>query len=90
MLADEGSLISNREQNPVDGVTFYTITDERFFIGTVAMVNSLRLMGHEQRVVALDCGLSKRQRDLLSSECEQLIRRFSSRMPTFCALKGSL
>lgn len=69
-LADEGSLPSNRKQNPVDEVTFYTITDERFFIGTVATVNSLRLMGHEQRVVALDCGLSKRQRDLLSSECE--------------------
>jgi len=73
VLADEGSLISNMEQNPVDEVTFYTITDERFFIGTVAMVNSLRLMGHEQRVVALDCGLSKRQRDLLSSECELVV-----------------
>ena len=31
----------------MDEETFYTITDERFFIGTVAMVNSLRLMGHE-------------------------------------------
>ncbi len=53
-----------------DEVSFYTITDERFFVGTVGMLNSLRLMGHEQRVVVLDCGLSERQRDLLGSECE--------------------
>jgi len=53
-----------------EDVSFYTITDEHFFLGTVGMLNSLRLMGHEQRVFMLDCGLSRRQRGLLESECE--------------------
>lgn len=57
------------EEGFADEVSFYTITDERFFVGTVGMINSLRLMGHEQRVVVLDRGLSRRQRDLLGPEC---------------------
>lgn len=51
-------------------VTFYVVSDERFFIGAVGLINSLRLMGHEQRVVVLDCGMTERQREVLASECE--------------------
>lgn len=62
-------LEGDRVRVPED-VSFYTTTDEHFFLGTVGMLNSLRLMGHEQQVFVLDCGLSGRQRDLLGSECE--------------------
>ncbi len=51
-------------------VTFYIVTNRRFFIGAVGLVNSLRLMGHEQRIFIMDCGLVEHQRDVLKSECE--------------------
>lgn len=57
------------EQNAKDNVSFYTITDERFFVGTVGMVNSLRLAGYNQHVFVLDRGLSRHQRHLLATEC---------------------
>ncbi len=44
---------------------FFTISDPAFFVGTVALVNSLRITGHEQEVVVLDRGLTARQRELL-------------------------
>lgn len=43
-------------------VTFYTISDERFFPGTVALLNSLRLTGNGAPLVVLDVGLSDTQR----------------------------
>jgi hypothetical protein len=51
-------------------VTFFTVTDRNFFIGAVGLVNSLRLVGHEQRIFIMDCGLVEHQRDVLKSECE--------------------
>ena len=42
--------------------TYYTTSDSRFFLGTVALINSLRLTGHRGEVVVLDLGLSDRQR----------------------------
>ena len=50
---------------PVDA-RFFTISDPAFFVGTVALVNSLRITGHEQEVVVLDRGLTARQRELLA------------------------
>lgn len=44
--------------------TFYTITDDRFAPGTAALINSLRLHGHNERFVILDVGLRKDQRAL--------------------------
>ena len=46
--------------------TYYTITDEPFFVGTVALLNSLRLTGHEGEFVALDCGLTPTQQRRLA------------------------
>lgn len=46
---------------------FYTVTDARFFPGTVALINSLRLVGHEEPIVALDNGLTAAQRDRLEA-----------------------
>jgi len=45
--------------------TFYTLADSRFFVGLVALLNSLRLTGHANELVVLDCGLREQERRLL-------------------------
>jgi len=45
---------------------FYTVADDRYFLGAVGLVNSLRLIGHDEPVYILDCGLTAKQRDLLA------------------------
>lgn len=52
----------------VDGAAFYTVTDDRFFLGAVGLVNSLRLAGHGEPVYVLDCGLADWQAALLGRE----------------------
>jgi hypothetical protein len=49
---------------------FYTMSDERFFLGAVGLVNSLRLVGHSEPIYLLDCGLSDAQRELLAPHAE--------------------
>jgi hypothetical protein len=49
-------------------VTFYAISDSRFFLGLIALVNSLRLQGHTEPIIVLDCGLADYQRGILSRE----------------------
>jgi hypothetical protein len=44
------------------GYAFYTVADSAYFIGLVAMINSLRLVGHYEQVFVADCGLSESQR----------------------------
>ena len=51
------------------GVTYVTVSDSQFFVGTVALLNSLRLTGNEGELVVLDCGLTAVQRDRLRSFC---------------------
>lgn len=53
-----------------EGLTFYTVTDEGFYLGAVGMVNSLRLMGYTNPIVVLERGLSESQRASLEAECE--------------------
>jgi hypothetical protein len=48
-------------------VRFFTISDSGFFVGTVALLNSLRLTGHEEELVVLDRGLTPGQRSRLAS-----------------------
>src|SRR5260221_12708975 len=50
--------------------TFYTVSNSRYFLGTVALLNSLRLTGNQGPLVVLDAGLSSLQRDRLSRHCE--------------------
>ncbi len=50
------------------GVAFYCVADERYFLGAVAMINSLRSHGHDQPLYLLDCGLRERQRALLAPQ----------------------
>ena len=42
--------------------TFYTVADHRFFVGVVALLNSLRIAGNDGELVVLDCGLRRDQR----------------------------
>jgi hypothetical protein len=44
---------------------FYCVADERYFVGAVGLLNSLRLVGHAEPFVVLDCGLSPVQRELV-------------------------
>jgi hypothetical protein len=45
---------------------FYCVTDQRYFLGAVGLINSLRLVGHAEPIHVLDCGLEERQRELLA------------------------
>jgi hypothetical protein len=47
-------------------VAFYCVCDERYFLGAVGMINSLRLQGHDAPVFLLDCGLTAAQREVLA------------------------
>jgi len=48
-----------------DDVTYFTIGDAVFFPGVAGLVNSLRLLGHAQRIVIADCGFTPSQREIL-------------------------
>jgi hypothetical protein len=52
------------------GAAFYCVADSRYFLGAVALVNSLRLLGHREPIVLLDCGLDPAERELLSAATE--------------------
>lgn len=47
---------------------FYCVADDRFFPGAAGLVNSLRLLGHREPILVLDCGLTEEQRRLLAPE----------------------
>ena len=52
----------------VPAAAFYCVSSEMFFLGAVALINSLRLLGHREPIFVLDCGLSAAQREVLSAE----------------------
>ncbi len=56
----------------MDRAAFYCVADARYFLGAVGLVNSLRLLGHDEPIRLLDCGLTGDQRDLLGAEAEIL------------------
>jgi hypothetical protein len=45
---------------------FYCVADDRYFLGAVGLINSLRLQGHAEPIHLLDCGLTPDQRNLLA------------------------
>jgi hypothetical protein len=47
------------------GTSFYCVTGRDFFPGAVALLNSLRLAGHSEPFVVLDCGMTRDQRAAL-------------------------
>jgi hypothetical protein len=54
--------------NLEQAVAFFSVTNSRYFPGCVALLNSLRLTGHDHDLVFGDCGLTREQRALLDSE----------------------
>jgi hypothetical protein len=50
----------------VPPAAFYCVADSRYFLGAVGMLNSLRLVGHDEPIFVLDCGLTDRQRSMLA------------------------
>jgi hypothetical protein len=53
-------------------VVFFTICTADFFLGLVALINSLRLVGHTERIVVLDCGMRPDQVALLQGHCDMV------------------
>lgn len=49
-------------------VAFYCVADSGYFLGAVGLINSLRLVGHDEPVHVLDAGLSAAQRALLAEQ----------------------
>jgi hypothetical protein len=45
---------------------FYCVADERYFLGAVGTINSLRIVGHTEAIHLLDCGLTLAQRKILA------------------------
>jgi hypothetical protein len=61
---------SGTAARPSANATYITIADDKFFLGAVALVNSLRLTGNHEPIVVLDVGLAEEQRSVLENECE--------------------
>ncbi len=64
-----------------DPTAFYCVSDARYFLGAVAMINSLRLNGHREPIYLLDAGLSDDQRELLAAEAT-IVKAPPRRRPT--------
>ena len=47
-------------------VAFYAVADRRHFVGAVALLNSLRLVGHDEPLFLVDAGLTDDQRERLA------------------------
>jgi hypothetical protein len=56
------------EARALPSAAFYCVSSSEYFLGAVALINSLRLLGHTEDVYVLDCGLSESQRELLARE----------------------
>jgi hypothetical protein len=66
MTALPGQTMGGAASRPDTNAAFYCVADNRYFLGAVAMINSLRIVGHTEPVFLLDCGMSERQRELLA------------------------
>jgi hypothetical protein len=69
-MTDAGNHPAAGRATPADrpGAAFYCVSSERYFLGAVAMVNSLRLLGHSEPIFVLDRGLRPEQRELMAGE----------------------
>src|ERR1044071_8418538 len=62
--------LASAASNGADEVTYYTMTESEFFLGTVMLLNSLRVTGNEGKLVVLDVGLEPKQRALLERHAD--------------------
>ena len=60
--------------------TYVTVSDRRYFVGTVALLNSLRLTGNHGRLLVVDSGLTDGQRALLEPHAQVLRLRPEDRV----------
>jgi hypothetical protein len=51
---------------PAVDCAFFTISDSKFFLGAVALVNSIRLVDHGEPIFLIDAGLTSKQQDMIS------------------------
>ena len=51
-------------------VRAFTMGDQGYFVGIVALLNSLRITGNAMPLTVLDVGLAPWQRDLLEPHCD--------------------
>jgi hypothetical protein len=65
-----GPVDGSGQRGAAPGVRFCTLADARYFLGLVALVNSLRLLGHREPITVTDIGLTDDQRRALEPECE--------------------
>lgn len=61
--------------------TYYTVSDGNYFLGTVALINSLALTGNAGTMFVLDVGLSSRQRRILRDHATLVDRSNDMRHP---------
>ena len=54
----------------MDDIRAFTMGSEHYFLGVVALLNSLRLTGHTMPLTVLDAGLAGWQRGLLEPHCD--------------------
>ena len=54
----------------MDAVRAFTVSDADYFVGTVALLNSLHVTGNQVPLTVLDRGLSVAQRALLEGHCD--------------------
>jgi hypothetical protein len=67
---DSGAASASAATTGAAKVTYYTVSDAEFFLGTVMLLNSLRVTGNEGKLVVLDVGLEPRQRALLERHAD--------------------
>jgi hypothetical protein len=70
-------------------VAFFCVSNHRHFIGAVALLNSLREVGHNEPFYLVDCGITDRQRELVS-DYTTLIPAAEDVAPTMLKLLGPL
>jgi hypothetical protein len=70
-------------------IAFFCISNHRHFLGAVALLNSLREVGHHEPFYLVDCGLTDRQRKLVSPHAT-LIPAPEDVPPTMLKMHGPL
>src|SRR5262245_8439821 len=63
---DPSRRCSRRNPIPVLECAFYSFCNSEHFVGVVALVNSLRLVGHEEPLFLVDSGLTSDERSRLA------------------------
>jgi hypothetical protein len=90
--------VTRTDSTPPAAVTYYTVSDHRFFLGTVALLNSLSLTGNVGHLVGdlvvLDAGLRPKQRELLAGhvtvvDLPEQVKRHPHLMRPFPYLAGA-